>query len=262
MKRCARSFGGDRRLPNGSSVGLIRWPQFLATPGEHRNLYGRKRGRRLRPSQLERVKTELPRLAIPGVSPRSNPRRAAVSLTEAFGRDHPIWLEIGTGYGEHLVRLAESRPDINFIGCEPYENGIAALLTMIGQGRLTNVRVHNGDVRELFDVIPPKSIDRVFLLYPDPWPKKRHHRRRFVTPEFLDPMVRSMRIGSEFRLATDIGDYARQALEQILPRTDLNWMAERCADWRLPWEGWQPTRYELKARREGRDPIYIRVRRI
>lgn len=188
-----------------------------------------------------------------------NPDRTPLDLTERFGA-REMWLEIGFGGGEHFVHMAERYPEVGIIGCEPYINGVAMLLGKIRKAGVENVAIHAGDARDLFDVIPDDTFTKVFLNYPDPWPKKRHHRRRFVTPEHLEPLHRVMAEGAELRVATDIKDYVRQTLEQV-PKHGFEWLAERPADWREPWEDWHSTRYEQKALREGRTPHYLTFRR-
>lgn len=224
-----------------------------------RNFYGRRSGKTLRPAQRDYLR-DLDVLGLEGVDADSNPDRAALDLQAVFGDARPVWLEIGFGSGEHLVHQAAANPGVGFIGCEPFINGVATLLGKIRKAGVTNIRVHPGDARELFDVLPAASIDKAFLLYPDPWPKARHHRRRFVTPEHLEPLARVMRPGAEFRVATDIGDYVRQTLEEV-PRAGFAWLAEGPDDWRDPWGDWLSTRYEAKALREGRTPHYLTFRR-
>ena len=163
----------------------------------------------------------------------------------------PVWLEIGFGAGEHLVHLAQSHPDVGIVGVEAYINGVAALLGKLRKVGPDNVRIHPGDVRELFDVLPPACLDRVYLLYPDPWPKKKHHRRRFVTPDYLEPLSAAMATGAELRIATDIPDYVRQTLEELTRHGGFEWLGTCADDWRLPWEGWTRTRFEAKAIRGG-----------
>lgn len=224
-----------------------------------RNFYGRIKGKSLRPSQETYLEEDLARLSPGPVDWKANPDRAPLNLQELFGaRD--IWLEIGFGGGEHMVHQAAANPDVGMIGAEPYINGVAMLLGKIRKAGCSNIRIHPGDVRDLFDVLPKASISRAFLLYPDPWPKKRHHRRRFVTPEHLEPLARVLKPGAIFRVATDIPDYVRQTLEQV-PRHGFDWLAERPADWREPWDDWLSTRYEQKALREGRVPHYLTFRR-
>jgi tRNA (guanine-N7-)-methyltransferase len=159
-----------------------------------------------------------------------------------------------------MVHQAARNPDVGLIGCEPFINGVAMLLGKIREARLTNVAVHAGDIRDLFDVLPAASVSRAFLLYPDPWPKVRHHRRRFVTPEYLKPLAKVLCPGAILRVATDIPDYVRQALQEV-PRHGFDWLAETPADWRRPWSDWYSTRYEQKALRDGRVPHYLTFRR-
>ncbi|WP_412507677.1 tRNA (guanine(46)-N(7))-methyltransferase TrmB [Roseovarius sp. SYSU LYC5161] len=224
-----------------------------------RNFYGRLKGKALRPSQQAYLEEDLGRLSPGPVGWDVNPGRQPIDLKSLFGgRD--VWLEVGFGGGEHMVHQAARNPDTGIIGCEPYINGVAMLLGKIREADTGNVAVHPGDVRDLFDVLPDASIARVFLLYPDPWPKKRHHRRRFVTAEHLDPLARVMRRGAIFRVATDIPDYVRQTLETV-PKHGFEWLCEGPSDWREPWDDWLPTRYERKAVREGRTPHYLTFRR-
>lgn len=227
-----------------------------------RNFYGRIKGKSLRPSQERYLEEDLGDLAPKGVTWEENPDRTPADLTAWFGDDRPVWLEVGFGGGEHMVHQAGLRPEVGIIGCEPYINGVAMLLGKIRDAGVTNVKVHAGDARDMMDVLPEGSIDRAFLLYPDPWPKKRHHRRRFVTPEHLDPLARCLKPGAIFRVATDIPDYVRQTLEQMMPRDDFEWLAEGPQDWRKPWSDWISTRYEQKALREGRTPHYLTFRRV
>ncbi len=224
-----------------------------------RNFYGRRKGHNLKPSQQRHLDEDLARLSPGPVGWAENPHRAPLDLAAIFG-DRPVWLEIGFGGGEHLVHQAAAHPETGFIGAEPYLNGVAMLLGKIRAAGLSNLRVHPGDVRDLFDVLPDASIDRAFLLYPDPWPKARHHRRRFVTPEHLVPLARVLHPGAILRIATDIPDYARQSLQEV-PRAGFDWLARRPRDWRRPWEDWRSTRYEQKALRAGRRPHYLTFRR-
>ena len=220
-----------------------------------RNFYGRFKGKGLRPSQQAYLDEDLAKLSPGPVDWDVNPERQNIDLSALFG-DRDVWLEVGFGGGEHMVHQAVTNPDVGIIGCEPYINGVAMLLGKIRDSGAQNIAVHPGDVRDMFDVLPAGSISRAFLLYPDPWPKKRHHRRRFVTPEHLEPLSKVLKKGAIFRVATDIPDYVRQTLEQV-PRHGFEWLAERPADWREPWNDWISTRYEEKALREGRRPHYL-----
>ncbi|MCZ4351044.1 tRNA (guanine(46)-N(7))-methyltransferase TrmB [Roseovarius aestuarii] len=225
-----------------------------------RNFYGRFKGKSLRASQEKLLDEDLEGLSPGPVGWDVNPDREPLDIEARFGgRD--LWLEIGFGGGEHLAHLAAQNPDKGLIGCEPYLNGVAMLLAKLRKTPVTNLAVHAGDARNLFDVLPARSVGRAYLLYPDPWPKKRHHRRRFVTPEHLEPLAQVMRPGAELRVATDIEDYVRQTLEEV-PRAGFEWLAETPEDWREPWDGWLSTRYEQKALREGRVPHYLRFRRL
>jgi tRNA (guanine-N7-)-methyltransferase len=213
------------------------------------------KGKSLRRSQKTYIEEDLADLSPGPVDWDINPDRHNIDLASLF-ENREVWLEIGFGGGEHMVHQAVLRPDIGIIGCEPYINGVAMLLGKIRDAGCDNIRIHPGDVRDLFDVLPDASISRAFLLYPDPWPKKRHHRRRFVTPEHLEPLARVLRPGAMFRVATDIPDYVRQALFEI-PRHGFTWTAEQPGDWREAWPDWHSTRYEQKALREGRVPHYL-----
>jgi len=223
-----------------------------------RNFYGRLKGKALRRSQQAYLEEDLARLAPGAVGWEVNPERKPIDLTSLFG-SREVWLEIGFGGGEHMVHQAAGNPGVGIIGCEPFINGVAMALGKIRAAGCDNIRIHPGDVRDLFDVLPDGSIARAFLLYPDPWPKKRHHRRRFVTPEHLAPLARVMKKGGELRVATDIPDYVRQTLEEV-PRHGFAWCAERPADWREPWPDWLSTRYEKKALKAGRVPTYLTFR--
>lgn len=224
-----------------------------------RNFYGRFKGKGLRDSQQRYLDEDLARFSPGAVSWEENPNRDNLDLTQIFG-DRDVWLEIGFGGGEHMVHQASQNPDVGFIGCEPYINGVAMLLGKIREAGCDNIRIHPGDARDMFDVLPEASISKAFLLYPDPWPKKRHHRRRFVTPEHLEPLHRVLKPGAIFRVATDIPDYVRQTLEEV-PKAGFEWLAERPTDWRQPWDDWISTRYEQKALREDRTPHYLTFRR-
>lgn len=220
-----------------------------------RNLYGRRAGKTLRPRQREHLAADLAALSPGPVSRAESPERTPLDLVARFGV-RPLWVEIGFGGGEHMVHQAATHPDVAIIGCEPFINGVAMLLGKIRKAGVANVAVHPGDARDLFDVLPAASVSRAFLLYPDPWPKRRHHRRRFVTPPALNALARVMAEGAELRLASDIPDYIRQALEEV-PRAGFT-LVNRSA---TPWEDWIRTRYEAKALREGRVPDYLTFRR-
>lgn len=233
----------------------------MSTPERpFRNFYGRIHGKTLKQNQKVYLDEDLAQLSPGPVDWEENPERKPLDLDARFG-GRPVWLEVGFGGGEHMVHQAAQNPDVGIIGAEPYINGVAMLLGKIRQAGVTNLAVYPGDARDLMDVLPDRSISRAFLLYPDPWPKKRHHRRRFVTQEHLLPLARVLQPGAIFRVATDIPDYVRQTLEEV-PRAGFEWLAERPADWREPWGDWISTRYEQKALREGRVPHYLTFRRL
>ncbi|MEM6547086.1 MAG: GNAT family N-acetyltransferase [Pseudomonadota bacterium] len=227
-----------------------------------RNFYGRRHGKRLRAGQRDLLDTRLAALAPQGVGWAENPQRDPIDLGALFPGLGRVWLEIGFGGGEHMIAQARANPDIGILGCEPFVNGVAQLLSAVERAGVDNLRIHAGDARDLMDVLPPASIDRAFLLYPDPWPKRRHWKRRFMNPEPLDQLARVMRAGADLRLATDIGDYVRHSLLALDAHPGFVWTADRAADWRVPWHDWSGTRYEAKAIREGRMPYYITAMRI
>ena len=223
-----------------------------------RNFYGRVHGKTLRASQKDYLANDLEALRLNGVTQGENPGRSLIDPVQAFGADRPLWLEVGFGGGEHLVHMASRYPDVSIIGAEPFVNGIAMLLGKIRSAGVKNLLIHPGAVRDLFDVLQPASLSKVFLNYPDPWPKARHHRRRFVTQGYLALLARAMLPGAEFRVATDIPDYVRQTLEEV-PQAGFTLMAQGGQG--QAWADWLSTRYEQKALREGRAPHYLTFRR-
>ncbi len=227
-----------------------------ATLGQ-RNFYGRLKGKTLRASQKTYLSQDLGPLQPVGVTREDNPDRNPIDPGAIFGDDRPIWLEVGFGGGEHLVHMAATYPDVGIIGCEPFINGVAMLLGKIRAAGVTNLAVHPGDARDLMDVLPEGSVAKAFLNYPDPWPKRRHHRRRFVTQEHLLPLARVLAPGAEFRIATDIPDYVRQARTEV-PLAGFALVS----DTGDAWPDWVRTRYEAKALREGRVPHYLTYRRL
>lgn len=233
-------------------------PDLAELPGGgRRHLYGRHKGHRLRPRQAGLIETLLPRLRTDLSRPcPADPHTLFPAPVEA------VHLEIGFGGGEHLAFRAAMNPGIGFIGCEPFVNGVAKLLVAIEEQELDNVLIHDDDARQAIDWLPDASIDVVWLLYPDPWPKRRHRKRRFLSGDNLDALARIMKPGAELRFATDIDDYADRALRLSAGRTDIAWTALRAADWREAWRPWPGTRYEAKALREGRTPCYLTFKRV
>jgi tRNA (guanine-N7-)-methyltransferase len=242
-------------LGPGANSGPPHMTDDLPSP-ERRNFYGRIRGKTLRASQKDYLAHDLGPLTLRSVARDENPTRATLYLGFAGGR--PLWLEIGFGGGEHLVAMAARNPQVFLIGAEPFVNGIAMLLGKVRDAGLSNLLLHPGDVRDLFDVLPARSLSKAFLNYPDPWPKARHHRRRFVTPGYLGQLAGLMQPGAEFRVATDIPDYVRQTLEEV-PQAGFDLVHQAGAGG--AWADWVSTRYEQKALREGRDPHYLTFHR-
>ncbi len=216
--------------------------------------YGRRQGKRLRPKQAAGISGTLPNLQIDCSGP-VRPDVLFVSDKTAY------WLEIGFGGGEHLINNARLHPDIGHLGCEPFINGMAKLVLLIENEGIDAIRLHNDDAVQLLDQLPDASLDRIYLLYPDPWPKRRHNKRRFVSDENLSRMARVLKPGGEFRFASDIDHYVGWTLARILRSPDFVWTAEQPDDWRLPWENWPSTRYEAKAIREGRKSSYLIAKR-
>lgn len=197
--------------------------------------FGRRKGRQLRPTKQGLFESLLPKLEI--------------SLEEAksLNPNAKNWFEIGFGGGEHLAHQAGLHPEVNLIGCEPYINGIAGLLTHIDEHKISNIHIYSDDARKLIDALPNACLDRVFILYPDPWLKSRHKKRRIISSDFLDSLARVIKVGGELRLATDSADYATWMLERLLAHKNFQWQAKSCKDWLNPPAEWIPTRYEQKA---------------
>ncbi|MGD9615170.1 MAG: tRNA (guanosine(46)-N7)-methyltransferase TrmB [Alphaproteobacteria bacterium] len=220
-------------------------------------VYGRRRGRPLRPGQRHLHETLLPQLAI------TLPETGKLDPASLFAeRPETVWLEIGFGAGEHLAAQAAAHPGIGFIGAEVFENGVARLVAEIARTGIGTIRIFPDDIRVLLDALAPASLGRVFILFPDPWPKQRHHKRRLVSTATLDRLAVLMRPGAELRLATDDRDYLTWMLERAMAHPAFEWRARGPADWRERPADWPPTRYEEKARTAGRHPVFLRfVRR-
>lgn len=210
------------------------------------NSFGRRKGRKLTPYQNGLMENLFPEVAIDVKNPPIAQR---------------IWLEIGFGGGEHLAEQASRHADVLMIGCEPYIEGVGKLLGEIDERKLSNVRILPDDARLILQALPESSVERVFILFPDPWPKARHKKRRIVSMQTLDMIARVMKQGGELRLATDHEDYAAWMLEHVLAHPAFEWQAQSMADFRTAPEDWVPTRYEEKTRAEGREPVYYRLKR-
>ncbi|MBT7029265.1 MAG: tRNA (guanosine(46)-N7)-methyltransferase TrmB [Rhodospirillaceae bacterium] len=221
---------------------------------ENPRFYGRRKGHQLRDGRRRLVDEELPRLRMP-VGPLEN-------LQSLFSNPvSDVWLEIGFGAGEHLIHQAEANPHIGFIGAEPFINGVARVLAEAEKKSLHNIRIHDDDARPLLERLPAASIGRGFLLFSDPWPKTRHHKRRFVNAANLDALARILKPGGEFRFASDDAGFVRWALAATLAHDGFDWTAKGPADWRERPPDAIATRYETKALTEGRNCVYLRFQR-
>jgi tRNA (guanine-N7-)-methyltransferase len=237
------SDSGDRDVP----------PDDGGAAHGHGSFFGRRKGHKLRIHQADLIDNLLPHLALDIGAP------APARLAELFEGDiEDIRLEIGFGGGEHLIAEAQAFPNIGFIGCEPYVNGMAKILTQIEAHNIGNIRLYAGDAAELLAWAPERSLARIDLIHPDPWPKRRHWKRRFVQDATINAMARILKAGCEFRFVSDIDDYCAWTLAHLMRSTDFLWTAERAADWRQPWDGYTMTRYGRKAEREGRVAAYLR----
>ena len=215
-------------------------------PQGDRGFFGRRKTKALSGRKERLVEQLLPRLRF---------------RSDALG-DGDAQMEIGFGGGEHLAARAQRHPDVTFVGVEPFLNGMAKMLGEIEDRGLANVLLDDRDAALVLDEMPAARLSRIDLLYPDPWPKARHNKRRFVGPRNLERIVRALRTGGEFRFASDIPHYVDWTLAHVLARSDLEWTALKREDWQSPWDGWQRTRYEAKAVREGRVPAYLRFRKV
>lgn len=236
-------------------------PQALS-----RRLYGRRKGPALSARRKALIKGLLPQVELSLDSPAvsgADCGAAAMDVGALFKESMTdLWIEIGFGMGEHLAAQAVAHPAIGFIGCEPYVNGVAGLLSHIDEGGLENIRIYCDNALNLMEALPAASVGRVFLLHPDPWPKKRHERRRFVSPGNMDVVARVLRDGGEFRLQTDETGYVRWAMMTLSMRRDFQWLAEGPGDWRQRPGDWPQTRYEAKARLSGRTSHYLCFERL
>ena len=215
-----------------------------------RRLFGRKKGKKLRSRQAGLVTEALPALSVDPAQPIDPASLFPVAV-------EGLRLEIGFGDGENLARMALSLPQTGFIGCEPYVNGVAKMLVRLEDEGLHNVRLFAGDAAEVLRALPRGSLDGIDLFYPDPWPKRRQRQRRFVSDMTMQLMAGALRPGASLRFASDIDHYTGWMLAHAALNADLIWQAKDANDWLVPWDGWQSTRYEMKARREGRTSAYL-----
>jgi len=226
------------------------------TEENERAFFGRRKGHKLRQHQAGLIEHLLPHLAL------DIARQVPANVRDIFGFPaEDARLEIGFGGGEHLTGEARAFLTTGFIGCEPYVNGMAKILAQIETHKIANIRLFAGDAAELLTWLPKASLSRIDLIHPDPWPKRRHWKRRFVQDRTIAAMARVLKAGGEFRFVCDIDDYCAWTLSHLTRSPDFFWIAERADDWRLPWEGYTMTRYGKKAAREGRKTTYLRFRR-
>jgi len=222
-----------------------------------RAFFGRRKGHALRPRQQALFATLLPRLALDLSAP------APADLRALFPQPaDAVRIEIGFGGGEHLIAEAGREPRTGFIGVEPFVNGMAKALAAIEAGALDNIRLHFGDAIDLLGWLPPGSLSRIDLIHPDPWPKRRHWKRRFVQDHIVAQLARILAPGGEFRFVTDIDDYAAWTLIRLLRSSQFEWTARCADDWRKAWPGFTATRYQAKALRDRRAPCFLIFRRV
>jgi tRNA (guanine-N7-)-methyltransferase len=224
---------------------------------QSRAFFGRRKGHKLPPRQLQLFETLLPRLAVDLSRPAPADLRAlfAVPVTD-------VALDIGFGGGESLIAQAQAQPTTGFLGVEPFLNGMAKALAAIERGGLENIRLHFDDAVNLIAWLPDAALARIDLIHPDPWPKRRHWKRRFVQDEMIARLSRVLRPGGEFRFVTDVADYAAWTLLRFLRAAQFEWTAQGADDWRKPWPGFTPTRYHAKAARQGRASCFLVFRRL
>ncbi|MBH5369225.1 tRNA (guanosine(46)-N7)-methyltransferase TrmB [Bradyrhizobium glycinis] len=222
-----------------------------------RAFFGRRKGHKLRQHQAGLIEQLLPHLAL------DIDREAPADARDIFDpASNDVRLEIGFGGGEHLAAEAQNFPATGFIGCEPYVNGMAKILAQIEAANISNIRLFAGDAAELLAWLPRESLSRIDLIHPDPWPKRRHWKRRFVQDRTIAAMARVLKPNGEFRFVCDIDDYCAWTLSHLARSPDFVWLAERADDFRQPWPGYTMTRYGRKAAREGRKAAYLRFRRV
>ncbi len=223
---------------------------------QNRAFFGRRKGHKLRPRQAQLIETLLPRLAVDlsYAAPADLRFLFPVSVTD-------VALEIGFGGGESMIAQAKAQSDIGIIGIEPFINGMAKALAAIQNGNLENIRLHFDDAAALIEWLPDASVARIDLVHPDPWPKRRHWKRRFVQDDMVTKLARILRPGGQLRFVTDVADYAAWTLQRLLRSVEFDWTAQGADDWRRAWPDFTPTRYHLKATREGRTSCFLIFRR-
>ncbi len=239
--------------------GFMTPPMTSETPIHFRDkdkfrTFGRAKGKTLSPAQTALMEQVFPKMDIsPAVSAGLNP------LDDMTG---DIWLEIGFGAAEHLLWQAGRNPDVTVLGVEPFLNGVAKAVKGAQDQGLENLRLYRGDVRDVLTLVPNESFDRIFILFPDPWPKKRHHKRRLIQDEFIADLHRALKPGGELRFGSDIIHYVDWALTRISRHGGFDWSPKRQSDWRMRPDDWPETRYLQKAIREGRSGHFFSFKRL
>jgi tRNA (guanine-N7-)-methyltransferase len=249
-------LGPQRNTPAAQEFSAMRDARGEAGPKPLRS-YGRRKGKPLSGRKERLIAELLPRLRLNLKEP---PPRALSGLFSVPVRE--VWLEIGFGSGEHLLWQAEQHLDIGFIGCEPFVNGMGTLLGAIEDRGIKTIRVHHGDARDVLAWLSDGSVSRIFILFPDPWPKKRQVKRRLISEDTVSALARVLRLGGELRFASDSGDYAAQTLFLVEKSGAFAWCAERASDWKVRPADWPKTRYERKALAEGRSCVYLSFQRL
>ena len=215
-------------------------------------VYGRRKGKALKPASAARLEKYFPKYSLT-IDPEK-----PINPIELFDHDpDEIWLEIGFGKGEHLIEQAKANPNVGFIGCEPFINGVSGLIDHMDREGVTNIRFYMDDARLLMDALPQNSIARAFILFPDPWRKKRHYKRRVVSQGNIVVLSRLLQEGSELRIGTDHHDYCRWILARLLENEEFTWKNESPDDWHIRPDDWPATRYEKKALEQGRESAYM-----
>ena len=231
--------------------------RLASTHGKH--FYGRRKGHTLSSRQENLLENVLPKVAVN--IPQNHD--SSIDIEGLFGRKNaPLWLEIGFGKGEHIATQASWRSDVNIIGCEPYINGVVGLLDRMAEEKQENIRIYPDDARDVLERLPEASVERVFLLHPDPWPKNKHEKRRFVSQENLKILAQVMKDGAELRIGTDHFNYARWTMFQIYQSPFFNWNAQFAEHWRTRPSDWPETRYQQKALKDGVNSVYLSFTRV